>query len=132
MHDENPGIVFPDRGWVELDLIPEVSTVKSARRAVAAAHPPASAEVRAKRAVSPRAKWAADHPNQSVAVNGFADPEGSKQANIDISRTRAQLVVDQLVKDGVSQQRIRLGAKGPTDFTLSSQESRRVEIAIGS
>ena len=82
--------------------------------------------------VAAAAKWAADHPNQSVAVNGFADPEGSKQANIDISRTRAQLVVDQLVKDGVSQQRIRLGAKGPTDFTLSSQESRRVEIAIGS
>src|SRR5271166_6049818 len=62
MHDENPGIVFPDRGWVELDLIPEVSTVKSARRAVAAAHPPASAEVRAKRAVSPRVQVEYEEP----------------------------------------------------------------------
>jgi outer membrane protein OmpA-like peptidoglycan-associated protein len=65
-----------------------------------------------------------------VSVSGFADPEGSQRANIDISRTRAQVVVDQLVRDGVARDRIRLTAHGPTDYTQTSLESRRVEIAV--
>ena len=35
-----------------------------------------------------------------------------------------------LVRDGVARGRIRLAAHGPTDYTLSSIESRRVEIAV--
>jgi cytochrome c oxidase subunit 2 len=76
------------------------------------------------------ANWANAHPNASIVVNGYADPTGSQQANIDMSRTRAQLVVDQLVRDGVPRPRIRLAAHGPTDFTLSALESRRVEIVV--
>ena len=45
--------------------------------------------------------------------------------------TRAQVVADQLVTDGVDRSRIVIGAQGATGFTLTSQESRRVEIAIG-
>jgi outer membrane protein OmpA-like peptidoglycan-associated protein len=86
----------------------------------------------AQSAVSGAAKWAQEHPNQNVTVSGYADPEGSQQANVAMSRARAQVVTDQLVRDGVNRQRIRVTAHGPTDFTLSSIESRRVEIAIGS
>ena len=67
-----------------------------------------------------------------VTVSGYADPEGSQQANIAMSRTRAQVVADQLVRDGVARRRISMTAHGPTDYTLSSIESRRVEIAIAS
>jgi outer membrane protein OmpA-like peptidoglycan-associated protein len=67
-----------------------------------------------------------------VIVAGYADPAGSSQANLDMSRTRAQVVVDQLVQDGVSPSRIQRTAHGPTDYTSSAQESRRVEIAVGS
>jgi hypothetical protein len=41
------------------------------------------------------------------------------------------VVADQLVKDGMDRARIILGAQGATGFTMTSQESRRVEIAIG-
>ncbi len=80
--------------------------------------------------VAAAAKWANEHPNAPVTVSGYADPEGTQKANIAISRTRAQVVVDQLVRDGVSRGRIRLNAHGPTDYTLSAIESRRVEIAV--
>ncbi len=80
--------------------------------------------------VSGAARWANEHPGAPVTVTGYADPQGSKQANVAMSRTRAQVVVDQLVRDGVARGRIRLAAHGPTDYTLSSIESRRVEIAV--
>lgn len=84
----------------------------------------------ATKTVATAAQWAKDHPSSPVQVNGYADPEGSQEANKAISRTRAQVVADQLVRNGVARDRIRVTAKGPTDFTLSSVESRRVEIEI--
>lgn len=84
----------------------------------------------AQKAITEAAQRAQQHPTEAVIVTGFADPEGSQQANIDLSRTRAQVVVDQLTRDGVAAGRIHLAARGATDFTLSSQESRRVEIAV--
>ena len=70
-------------------------------------------------------------PNAPVTVVGYADPAGSSQANLYMSRTRAQVVTDQLVQDGVPAALIRHAGRGPTDFTASSQESRRVEIDVG-
>jgi outer membrane protein OmpA-like peptidoglycan-associated protein len=70
-------------------------------------------------------------PTLPVTVLGFADPTGSAQANHDISSLRAQLVEDQLVTDGVARERIHRVARGATAFTESSQESRRVEVIIG-
>ncbi len=82
-------------------------------------------------AISEAAQWAKAHPDAVVKVTGYADPTGSAAANDFMSRTRAQVVADRLVTDGVDRSRIVLGAQGATDFTLTSQESRRVEIAIG-
>jgi len=71
------------------------------------------------------------HPDNVVHVSGFADPTGSKQANVLMSDLRAQVVVDQLQSDGVDPKRIRQRGHGSVQFALSSQESRRVEISIG-
>ncbi len=84
-----------------------------------------------KAVVSGAAEFAKRHPEQPIIVSGFADPEGTAQANVDISRTRAQAVADQLVADGVAPARIQRRARGSVNFESSSQESRRVEIAVG-
>lgn len=81
--------------------------------------------------VSNAAAEAKEHAELPVAVAGFADPTGSSQANVDMSRTRAQVVTDQLVADGVAPKRIRRTVHGATDYTLNAQETRRVDIAVG-
>lgn len=70
------------------------------------------------------------NPASPVTVIGYADPEGSPQANRDISRARAQIVMDALVKAGVPAGQITREAKGATAFIGSSLESRRVEIVV--
>jgi outer membrane protein OmpA-like peptidoglycan-associated protein len=75
------------------------------------------------------AEWARLHPGP-VIVSGFADPTPAPKTALDLSRARAQVVYDQLVHDGVAPTRISREARGSTDYTLSSQESRRVEIRV--
>ena len=82
-------------------------------------------------ALAAAAKEANMHPNAPVQVIGFADMQGSPQANVDLSRTRAQVVADALVADGVAQVRITRTARGATSNAQTPQESRRVEIAVG-
>ena len=77
------------------------------------------------------AEWVKAHPGTAAHVNGFADPTGSKAANILMSDLRAQVVVDQLVTDGVDQRLIKQRGHGSVQFALTSQESRRVEISVG-
>jgi outer membrane protein OmpA-like peptidoglycan-associated protein len=76
------------------------------------------------------AAWVKSHPGNIAHVNGFADPTGSREANILLSELRAQVVVDQLKTDGVDQSRVRQRGHGSVQFALTSQESRRVEISI--
>lgn len=77
------------------------------------------------------ATWANSHPAARVEVAGYADPEGSPQANRDLSRTRAQRVADALIADGVPAQRVTVAAHGSVGFAMDSQESRRVTISLG-
>ena len=81
--------------------------------------------------VKQAAAFAKANAGKPVRVNGFADPTGSKQANTLMSDLRAQVVADLLVSDGVDAKRIRQRGRGPVQFALSSQESRRVEISVG-
>jgi outer membrane protein OmpA-like peptidoglycan-associated protein len=81
--------------------------------------------------IAAAAAIAAKDPNAPVIVTGYADPLGSVQANIYLTETRAQVVTDQLTADGVNPVRIRQRAAGKVGFQLTSQESRRVVIAIG-
>ena len=80
--------------------------------------------------ISNAAEWVKSHPGNIAHVNGFADPTGSRKANALLSDLRAQMVVDQLLSDGVSERRIRQRGHGSVQFALSSQESRRVEISV--
>jgi outer membrane protein OmpA-like peptidoglycan-associated protein len=80
--------------------------------------------------ISQAAEWLKSHPGNVAHVNGFADPTGSKRANELLSDLRAQMVVDQLLTDGVAANHIRQRGHGSVQFALTSQESRRVEISI--
>ena len=82
-------------------------------------------------AVAMAAGYAVSHPDMPVVVTGHASPDGGSQANVDISRTRAQVVTDALVADGVPAARISRQADGVTDFVQTPQESRRVTIRVG-
>jgi len=83
-----------------------------------------------KQVVAEAAAYAAAHPFADVSVVGFAHPDVSPQASADISRTRAQVVVDELVANGVAPGRIRQGSMGATPYAFSALESRRVEINV--
>jgi outer membrane protein OmpA-like peptidoglycan-associated protein len=76
------------------------------------------------------ADWTKTHPGYVAHVNGFASTVGSRQANILLADLRAQIVVDQMVSDGLAATRIRQRGRGPVPFALTAQESRRVEISV--
>ncbi|HEY7579854.1 MAG TPA: OmpA family protein [Acetobacteraceae bacterium] len=80
--------------------------------------------------ITQAADWVKSHPGNVAHVNGFASTVGGRQANILLADLRAQVVVDQLMSDGVGPARIRQRGHGPVPFALTAQESRRVEISI--
>ena len=78
------------------------------------------------------AEWAKKHPGMPVVVASYADPYGSQKASADFTRLRAQVVVDGLISNGVPATRIQRNEIGSVNFQIDSQESRRVEITVGS
>jgi membrane fusion protein (multidrug efflux system) len=76
------------------------------------------------------AELARANPRSPVKVTGFADPTGSKAANVLLSDLRAQRVVDFLLDGQVPANMLQRRGKGPVRYAGSSIESRRVEIAI--
>ena len=82
--------------------------------------------------ITQAAEFAKAHKGSAVHVGGFADPTGSRKANALLSDLRVQVVMDQLQADGVPAALLSGRGHGPVQFALSSQESRRVEIGIGS
>ena len=66
----------------------------------------------------------------TMEVIGFADPTGSKKANVLVSELRAQRVVDLLMDAGVAPARLKQLGKGSVKFAISAQEARRVEISF--
>jgi outer membrane protein OmpA-like peptidoglycan-associated protein len=78
------------------------------------------------------ADWARNHSDMPVIVASYADPNGSQKANGDFTRLRAQVAVDRLVANGVLAFRIQRQEIGAVNFQLDAQESRRVEITVGS
>jgi outer membrane protein OmpA-like peptidoglycan-associated protein len=91
----------------------------------------AALDLPAQTAVTSAAKAASNNPRAGVHVIGFASPVGGAAVNDPLSQTRAQVVVAQLVQDGVDAARITVASRGPTDVKLSDVESRRVEIDVG-
>lgn len=70
-------------------------------------------------------------PAQRVTLTGYASTIGSTAANTLLAELRAQVVLDELVTDGVAAQQIAVRAVGATSFVLDPHESRRVEITLG-
>jgi outer membrane protein OmpA-like peptidoglycan-associated protein len=80
--------------------------------------------------ISKAAEWVKSHPGNFARVHGFASTVGSRQANVLLADLRAQVVADQLMSDGIDAKRIHQRGRGPVEFALTPQESRRVEITI--
>ena len=82
------------------------------------------------------AQAAAAAPNARVIITGAADNVGSPQANKLLSETRAQIVADQLVADGISRHRIKQRGLGTVPNLAPpgqpAQSARRVLIQLQS
>ena len=85
----------------------------------------------AQRAIANVATLVHQQPRLRVVLTGYASTIGSQEANSLLARLRAQVVLDELVQEGVPADRIAVSAVGATTFTLDPVESRRVEIALG-
>jgi len=83
-----------------------------------------------KAVISKAAEWVKSHPGNFARVHGFASTVGGRQANVLLADLRAQIVADQLMADGIDAKRIHQRGRGPVEFALTPQESRRVEITI--
>jgi flagellar motor protein MotB len=71
-----------------------------------------------------------------VELEGFADPRGSQTYNIKLSTQRVNAVRDALIAQGVSQDRILVGAYGKLNRKSAGtgdaawQQDRRVEMIV--
>jgi len=76
----------------------------------------------------------ASDPAKAILIEGHTSSEGTAAHNLDLSKRRAQSVVDELIKRGLPKARIRATGKGPqepiapnTDETGRAM-NRRVEV----
>ena len=86
--------------------------------------------------IASTAKAAEAQPTATVYVTAAADPVGSVLANKYLSETRAQVVADQLVADGVATERVHTRAIGIASAPMgegggAAQVSRRALIQVG-
>ena len=76
------------------------------------------------------------YPNLNVAVVGYTDNTGNFNYNIKLSERRANAIVGQLVKDGVSSSRLAGVGVGPLNPIASNEteegraQNRRVELVL--
>jgi peptidoglycan-associated lipoprotein len=82
------------------------------------------------------ATYLKQNPAFRVEIEGFADPRGSQTYNIKLSTKRVNAVRDALIAEGVSQDRILVGAYGELNRKSTGtgdaawQQDRRVEIIV--
>ncbi len=84
--------------------------------------------------IAAAAKAANAEPDAPITVTGAADSVGGSKANELLSETRAQVVADALVSDGVAQSRITVTGIGEATTPTTgaaAQFSRRALIQIG-
>jgi outer membrane protein OmpA-like peptidoglycan-associated protein len=88
------------------------------------------------RAVDRLATFMRDHPERTVAVEGFTDNLGSEVFNQELSERRAATIRDALITAGVAQDRISVRGYGKAYPIASNgdatgrQMNRRVEVVI--
>jgi len=81
-------------------------------------------------------KLVAMHSQLEIQLNGFADPRGTPEENLELSLRRADAVREALIRGGATPEQIRLSAHGE-DLTTAAQDDteayaweRRVSLAI--
>jgi len=82
----------------------------------------------ARGALTAAADLAKEHAEVPILVTGYADPVGSGDANVQLSRLRARIVTDFLVEKGVPARRIRTAFRGAQ--LDAGVESRRVMVTV--
>lgn len=76
------------------------------------------------------------HPTLELAVVGYTDNTGDFNYNLNLSKRRAEAIVNQLVKEGVSKDRLAGVGVGPLNPIASNSteqgraENRRVELVL--
>ncbi len=68
--------------------------------------------------------------NAHVLVKGYADTSGSAEANLKLSERRANAVADELVRLGVSRDRIEIVAVGGVDTLKPAEYNRRATVEL--
>ena len=82
------------------------------------------------------AAYLKQNPTFRVEIEGFADPRGSQAYNLKLSTQRVNAVRDVLIAQGVSQDRILIGAYGKLNRKAEGtgevawQQDRRVEVIV--
>lgn len=77
-----------------------------------------------------------EQDGRSIVVEGHTDSQGTDQYNLQLSKSRAQAVVDYLISQGVDRNRIKAVGRGEAEPTASNQtpegraNNRRVEIHL--
>lgn len=78
----------------------------------------------------------AAHGQLEIQLNGFADPRGTPEQNLELSLRRADAVREALIRGGVTPEQIRLSAHGEDLTTAATDDieayawERRVSLAI--
>jgi outer membrane protein OmpA-like peptidoglycan-associated protein len=82
------------------------------------------------------ATFLAKNPDVDVEITGYADPRGGSQANMALSKARAQRVADQLSAQGIQTSRLQVSALGESESLADEGDhdayalERRVHIAL--
>jgi outer membrane protein OmpA-like peptidoglycan-associated protein len=82
------------------------------------------------------ATYLKQNPSFQVELEGFADPRGSQTHNMKLSTQRANAVREALIAQGVSRDRILVGAYGELNRKSAVtgeaawQQDRRVEVIV--
>ncbi len=96
----------------------------------------AALDAPAEAVIASTAQAAKISPQMRVIVTGAADSVGSEKMNYYLSETRAQIVADTLMQDGVPEERIEIRANGtaqaiaPVQTGTPAQSARRVLIQL--
>jgi len=73
-------------------------------------------------------------PAKAIVIEGHTSSEGAPAHNVDLSKRRAQAVVDELIKRGLPRSRLAPAGKGPSEPIASNADetgramNRRVEV----
>lgn len=77
------------------------------------------------------AEWLMENPKQNIVIKGYADEQtGTSDYNMNLSRQRAQNVLDALVDYGVNASRLSIQAEGSSSQLYDTNDWNRIVIFV--